>query len=421
MLRLEQARRRARRPGERLAADRRTRAAPGASRRCWRGSPRPAAGTAAAGSWSPATGALLVGTGDAAVGTNPRRPEVARRQDAAARPDDGPPWPGNPFVDARNKHKRYVLHLRPPQRAGPRPAPRRHALVGRARLPPRRRGQPAARRRRLRLAPGAGLQREVPMTDQSLPGPQVDARWSSGDPTVATSGATWVVRRAVGPAQRHPRGRGAQGEPGRLHEVRRRGRLKWTVAPQRLRQLGRLRSVTPTPGRRPAHHHRQRRRRRRGPPRQAAGSAAPVEEGRTPGDGREPDRRQPDGEPRQPVGWGVHHRTAPRRARAATADQRQPPRTTGWPARWRRSGTARTPCRPSRRTATARPSRAPSAAGGARHAAQSSSSSFQRGSLSHSSLRSSAFSRAREASSRVAYGPSRSTAAQVARPRPCGA
>jgi len=36
------------------------------------------------------------------------------------------------------------------------------------------------------------------MTDHSLPGEQVDARWSSGDPTIAPSGATWLRGRIWG-------------------------------------------------------------------------------------------------------------------------------------------------------------------------------------------------------------------------------
>ena len=51
-----------------------------------------------------------------------------------------------------------------------------------------------------RLVPGGdygwnpvpGYNESVPMTDQSLPGRQQEAAWSSGDPTIATSGATWV-------------------------------------------------------------------------------------------------------------------------------------------------------------------------------------------------------------------------------------
>ena len=36
--------------------------------------------------------------------------------------------------------------------------------------------------------PVPGYDERVPMTDQSLPGQQTEASWSSGDPTIATSG-----------------------------------------------------------------------------------------------------------------------------------------------------------------------------------------------------------------------------------------
>lgn len=42
---------------------------------------------------------------------------------------------------------------------------------------------------------GPGYDESPPMTNHSLPGQQIDARWSSGDPTVATSGATWLTAR----------------------------------------------------------------------------------------------------------------------------------------------------------------------------------------------------------------------------------
>jgi glucose/arabinose dehydrogenase len=40
--------------------------------------------------------------------------------------------------------------------------------------------------------PVPGYDESVPMTDQSLPGEQQEAVWTSGEPTVATSGAAWV-------------------------------------------------------------------------------------------------------------------------------------------------------------------------------------------------------------------------------------
>ena len=40
--------------------------------------------------------------------------------------------------------------------------------------------------------PVPGYNESVPMTDHSLPGTQSSARWRSGSPTIATSGAAWV-------------------------------------------------------------------------------------------------------------------------------------------------------------------------------------------------------------------------------------
>jgi glucose/arabinose dehydrogenase len=40
--------------------------------------------------------------------------------------------------------------------------------------------------------PVPGYNESVPMTDQSLPGRQIKARWRSGNPTLATSGGTFV-------------------------------------------------------------------------------------------------------------------------------------------------------------------------------------------------------------------------------------
>ena len=48
--------------------------------------------------------------------------------------------------------------------------------------------------------PVPGYNESVPMTDHGLPGTQIDAKWSSGYPTVATSGGTFVYGRPVGRA-----------------------------------------------------------------------------------------------------------------------------------------------------------------------------------------------------------------------------
>ena len=82
------------------------------------------------------------------------------------------------------------------------------------------------------------------MTDQSLPGRQSTARWRSGNPTIATSGAAWVTRQRSGAPQRHARGRRAQGQPRGVHEVRRQRQARGPRTPAALRDYGRLRSVT---------------------------------------------------------------------------------------------------------------------------------------------------------------------------------
>ena len=107
-------------------------------------------------------GALLVGTGDAAIGTNPR--DLTSFGGKTLRLDrfTGKPWPGNRWARRGQQGQALRPHLGPPERPGPGPARRRHAVVGRARTRPRRRGQPAAQRRRLRLEPGARLQRVGP-------------------------------------------------------------------------------------------------------------------------------------------------------------------------------------------------------------------------------------------------------------------
>ena len=88
-----------------------------------------------------------------------------------------------------------VWTLRAPQRAGAGRAARHRAGVLRGARPrPRRRGEPAAARAPTTAGtPTArgGYDESVPMTDPDIPG-AVPAVWSSGVPTLATSGATFL-------------------------------------------------------------------------------------------------------------------------------------------------------------------------------------------------------------------------------------
>ena len=145
----------------------------------------------------------------------PPRPHVVRREDAAARPVHRQAVARQPLGRRRQPDEALRPHLGSPQRAGPGPARRRHAVVGRARTRPRRRGQPAPQRRRLRLEPGARLQRVGP-DDRPVaarppgPGPlevRASRRWPPAAPTGCRShgpraGAPTAARSRSRPSRR---------------------------------------------------------------------------------------------------------------------------------------------------------------------------------------------------------------------------
>jgi glucose/arabinose dehydrogenase len=81
------------------------------------------------------------------------------------------------------------------------------------------------------------------MTDHDLRGRQIDARWSSG-PTPATSGAAWVRGKRWGRLDGTLAVACLEGNRLIFMKFDGRGRLKWTRTPDRLRDFGRLRSVT---------------------------------------------------------------------------------------------------------------------------------------------------------------------------------
>jgi glucose/arabinose dehydrogenase len=192
-------------------------------------------------------GALLVGTGDAAVGTNPR--DLTSLGGKTLRLDrmTGKPWPGNAFAGADNRRKRYVHTYGHRNVQGL--AQRRDGTLWSAEHGPDRDDEI----NRLKNGgdygwhPVPGYNEAVPMTDRSLPGKQVVARWSSGTPTRATSGAAWVY------GDRWGRFDGtlavAALKASRLIFMKfdRAGRFKWAKAPAKLQDYGRLRSVSVAP------------------------------------------------------------------------------------------------------------------------------------------------------------------------------
>jgi glucose/arabinose dehydrogenase len=106
----------------------------------------------------------------------------------------GRPWPSNPWRHAKNRHKRFIYTYghRNVQGLAFRPHDRMWSVEhGTYRDDEVNRLLPGAN---YGWNPVPGYDETKPMTDFSLPGRQRGARWRSGDPTLATSGATWVRR-----------------------------------------------------------------------------------------------------------------------------------------------------------------------------------------------------------------------------------
>ncbi|MGY1698841.1 PQQ-dependent sugar dehydrogenase [Geodermatophilus sp. SYSU D00766] len=141
------------------------------------------------------SGALLVGTGDNAVGSHPRDLGSLAGKVLRIDPATGGPAPGNPFADAADPDTRLVLSSghRNVQGIAVRPGSGQVLTVE----------QGPDRDDEVNLSvpggdygwdpDGAGgrYDESVPMTDPAIPG-AVPAVWSSGDPTIATSGADVV-------------------------------------------------------------------------------------------------------------------------------------------------------------------------------------------------------------------------------------
>ena len=137
-------------------------------------------------------GAMYVGTGDAAVGTNPQDLTSGGGKVLRVRPRTGEGWPNNPFADATDPMQRRVFTYGHRNVQG-------LALRSDGRMWSVEHGTYRNDEVNL-LEPGGnygwnpvpGYDETRPMTDHTLPGEQIDARWRSGNPTLATSGATWL-------------------------------------------------------------------------------------------------------------------------------------------------------------------------------------------------------------------------------------
>lgn len=189
--------------------------------------------------------ALYVGTGDAADPANPRDLTSLGGKVLRVHRRTGRALPGNPFADAADPRQRLVWTFghRNVQGLAQRPSDGSVVSVehGSDRDDEVNALSPGAD---FGWNPGPGYDESVPMTDQSLPGAQTEAIWSSGNPTIAPSGATWVEGRRWGSYAGTLALAVLKGEEVLFLRFDDDLVLQRTSAPEALQRYGRLRSVT---------------------------------------------------------------------------------------------------------------------------------------------------------------------------------
>jgi glucose/arabinose dehydrogenase len=196
-------------------------------------------------------GALIVGTGDAAQGSNPRNLTSLGGKTLRLDRFSGRPWPGNTWRHAATRNQRYIHTFGHRNVQGL--AQRADGTLWSVEHGSDRDDEVNLLRNGADYGwdPVPGYDESVPMTDPGLPGHQVRARWRSGIPTLATSGATFL------PQQRDSRWGAYRGTLAvaalkaervlfmRFDDA---GRLRWVKVPPALTQHGRLRAVSRIPG-----------------------------------------------------------------------------------------------------------------------------------------------------------------------------
>jgi glucose/arabinose dehydrogenase len=194
-------------------------------------------------------GALYIGTGDAAVDTAPQSLHSLGGKVLRVDRHTGTGLPGNPFPNAADPDKRrvYTYGHRNVQGLAQRPrgpmwsvehGPDRDDEVNRL-----------VSGGNYGWDPGPGYDQNVPMTDFTLPGRQVGARWSSGQPADATSGASWLTGARWGSWEGRLAVAALKDSTLRVMRFSRAGRLMSVALPARLNQTyGRLRSPQIGPG-----------------------------------------------------------------------------------------------------------------------------------------------------------------------------
>jgi glucose/arabinose dehydrogenase len=193
-------------------------------------------------------GALFVGTGDAVIGTNPRNLDSLGGKTLRLNRFTGAPWPRNPFITSSSRNARYVLTFGHRNVQGL--AQRADGSVWAVEHGPDRDDEVN------RLTTGGdygwnpvpGYNEKVPMTDQTLPGTQIPARWRSGFPTLATSGGTWVSGSKWGLYNGMLAVAALKTKRLIFMRFDAAGKFRYLTVPPVLMQYGRLRSVTQLSG-----------------------------------------------------------------------------------------------------------------------------------------------------------------------------
>jgi glucose/arabinose dehydrogenase len=195
----------------------------------------------------PSNGSLMVGTGDAATGTNPQDLTSLGGKTLRLNRTTGTPWPDNPFITSGNANTRYVLTYghRNVQGLAQRPGGTlwsvEHGTDRDDEVNQLGGGHNYG------WNPVPGYDESKPMTDQSLPGTQTNAKWRSGFPTLATSGAAWVSGAKWGIYQNMLAVAALKGERVMFMRFDKSGSYVGMRVPTALRKYGRLRSISRLP------------------------------------------------------------------------------------------------------------------------------------------------------------------------------
>jgi len=143
-------------------------------------------------------GALYVGTGDATIGTTPQNLKSGGGKVLRVNPKTGRGLKSNPFAGSGNRMKRRVFTYGHRNVQGL--ALRKDGRMWSVEHGTSRDDEVNLLRKGGNYGwdPAPGYQEDSAMTDHSLPGKQINARWESGSPAIATSGATWITGKRWG-------------------------------------------------------------------------------------------------------------------------------------------------------------------------------------------------------------------------------